>query len=116
MKVNTNYTDPDKEDVLMNLSNLNFEKLRELFDKQPMNKLVYDLQKAVEEKLNRMIQKNPNRSDFYKKYLEIIQDYNEGKDEETIKKAFRALIKFVNDMDYEDSDQSEKLDRNTRCI
>ena len=82
-----------------------------------MNKLVYDLQKAVEEKLNRMIQKNPHRSDFYKKYLEIIKEYNEGKDEEAIKKAFEALIKFVNDMDYEDQRSiRENLDEETLAI
>ena len=40
-------SDPDKENVFIDLSNLNFEKLRELFEKQPMNKTVYDLQKAV---------------------------------------------------------------------
>ncbi len=110
-------SNPGKEEVFIDLSSLDFEKLRELFDKQPMNKLVYDLQKAVKEKLNSMIQKNPNRSDFYKKYLEIIKEYNEGKDEEAIKKAFEALIKFVNDMDYEDQRSiRENLDEETLAI
>ena len=38
-------SDPDREDIFLDLSNLDFEKLRELFEKQPMNKVVYDLQK-----------------------------------------------------------------------
>jgi len=109
--------DPDREDVFIDLSNLNFEKLRELFAKQPMNKMVYDLQKAVDEKLNRMMQKNPLRTDFYKKYLKIIQEYNEGKDEEAIKKAFEALIKFVNEMNHEEQRSiRENIDEETLAI
>ena len=110
--------DPEKEEVFIDLSSLNFEKLKEGFDKQPMNKLVYDLQKAVEEKLNdRMMQKNLIDQIFYKKYLEIIKEYNEGKDEEAIKKAFEALIKFVNEMDYEDQrSMRENLDEETLAI
>jgi len=109
--------DPDREDVFIDLSNLNFEKLRELFAKQPMNKMVYDLQKAVDEKLNRMMQKNPHRTDFYKKYLKIIQEYNEGKDEEAIKKAFEALIKFVNEMNHEEQRSiRENIDEETLAI
>ena len=67
-------SDPDREDIFIDLSNLDFEKLRELFEKQPMNKVVYDLQKAVDKKLNRIMQENQHRSDFYKKYLKIIQE------------------------------------------
>ena len=110
-------SDPDREDVLIDLSNLNFEKLRELFEKQPMNKVVYDLQKAVDQKLNRMMQENPHRADFYKKYLKIIQEYNEGKDEEAIKKAFHELIKFVDELNHEEQrSMRENLDEETLAI
>ena len=109
--------DPDREDIFIDLSSLDFEKLQKLFDKQPMNKMVYDLQKAIDEKLNRMMQKNPHRVDFYKKYLKIIQEYNEGKDEEAIKKAFEALIKFVNEMSHEEQrSMRENLDEETLAI
>ena len=109
--------DPDREDVLIDLSNLNFEKLRELFEKQPMNKVVYDLQKAVDQKLNRMMQENPHRADFYKKYLKIIQEYNEGKDEEAIKKAFQELMKFVDELNHEEQrSMRENLDEETLAI
>ncbi len=110
-------SDPDREDVLIDLSNLNFEKLRELFEKQPMNKVVYDLQKAVDQKLNRMMQENPHRADFYKKYLKIIQEYNEGKDEEAIKKAFQELMKFVDELNHEEQrSMRENLDEETLAI
>ena len=109
--------DPDREDVVIDLSNLNFEKLRELFEKQPMNKMVYDLQKAVDQKLNRMMQKNPHRADFYKRYLKIIQEYNEGKDKVAIKKAFEELMKFVNELNHEEQrSMRENLDEETLAI
>ncbi len=110
-------SDPDKENVFIDLSNLNFEKLRELFEKQPMNKTVYDLQKAVDQKLNRMMQENPHRSDFYKKYLKIIHEYNEGKDEEAIKKAFEELMKFIDELNHEEQRSiRENLDEETLAI
>jgi type I restriction enzyme, R subunit len=110
-------SDPDREDVFIDLSNLNFEKLRELFEKQPMNKVVYDLQKAVDQKLNRMMQENPHRADFYKKYLKIIQEYNEGKDEEAIKKAFQELMKFIDELNHEEQrSMRENLDEETLAI
>ena len=109
--------DPNRKDVLIDLSNLNFEKLRKLFDKHPMNKAVYDLQKAIDEKLNRMMQKNPHRLDFYKKYKKIIQEYNEGKDSEAVKRAFEELLKFVNEMNLEEQRSlRENLDEETLAI
>jgi type I restriction enzyme R subunit len=110
-------SDSDREDVFIDLSNLNFEKLRELFDKHPMNKIVYDLQEAIDQKLKRMMQKNPHRANFYKKYLKIIQEYNEGKDEEAIKKAFIELMKFVDELNNEEKRSiRENLDEETLAI
>ena len=111
------FSDPDKKDIPIDLSGLDFEKLRELFKKHPMNKLVYDLQKAIDEKLSRMMQKNPKSADFYKKYLKIIEEYNEGKDEESIKKVLEELIKFVDDLDEEEKRPiRENLDEETLAI
>ena len=96
---------------------LNFEKLRKLFDKHPMNKAVYDLQKAIDKKINRMMQKNPHRLNFYKKYMKIIEEYNEGKDAEAVKRAFEELLKFVNEMNVEEQrSMRENLDEETLAI
>lgn len=109
--------DPNKKDISIDLSNLNFEKLRKLFDKHPMNKTVYDLQKAIDKKLNRMMQKNPHRLNFYKKYMKIIEEYNEGKDAEAVKRAFEELLKFVNEMNLEEQrSMRENLDEETLAI
>ena len=109
--------DPNRKDIFIDLSNLNFEKLRKLFDKHPMNKEVYDLQKAIDKKLNRMMQKNPHRLNFYKKYMKIIEEYNEGKDAEAVKRAFEELLKFVNEMNLEEQrSMRENLDEETLAI
>ncbi len=109
--------DPNRKDIFIDLSNLNFEKLRKLFDKHPMNKEVYDLQKAIDKKLNRMMQKNPHRLSFYKKYMKIIEEYNEGKDAEAVKRAFEELLKFVNEMNLEEQrSMRENLDEETLAI
>ena len=64
-----------------------------------------------------MIEKNPERADFYKKYLKIIQEYNEGKDAESVRKAFEDLIKFVSELNKEeDRAIRENLDEETLAI
>jgi type I restriction enzyme R subunit len=106
-----------KEEVLIDLSKLNLEKLKSVFEKRLLNKIVYDLQKAIDKKLNRMMQNNPHRLNFYKKYLKIIQQYNEGKDADVVKKAFEELVKFVNEMNYEEKRSiRENLDEETLAI
>ena len=107
----------NKEEVQIDLSKLNFEKLRDLFKKKTLNKAVFDLKDAIDKKLKYMIQKNSERADFYKKYIKIIQEYNEGKDADAVKKAFEDLIKFVNELDEEEKRTiRENLDEETLAI
>ncbi len=109
--------DNNRENIEIDLSKLDFEKLKELFKKKTLNKSVFDLKDAIDKKLKRMIQKNPERADFYKKYLKIIQEYNEGKDAEAVRKAFEDLIKFVNELDEEENRSiRENLDEETLAI
>ena len=109
--------DNNRENIEIDLSKLDFEKLREVFKKKIINKSVFDLKDAIDKKLKRMIQKNPERADFYKKYLKIIQEYNEGKDAEAVRKAFEDLIKFVNELNEEENRTiRENLDEETLAI
>ena len=43
-----------------------------------------------------MVERNPLTVDYYKRYQEIIEQYNKGKDEIIIKETFRKLIELVN--------------------
>ena len=109
--------DNNRENIEIDLSKLDFEKLKEVFKKKTINKSVFDLKDAIEKILKRMIQKNPERADFYKKYLKIIKEYNEGKDAEAVRKAFEDLIKFVSELNEEENRTiRENLDEETLAI
>lgn len=49
------------------------------------------------------MERNPLRTDFYKRYQEIIADYNQEKDRVTIEETFAALLKFVEEFDEEET-------------
>ncbi len=110
--------DPNKDDVYIDLSRLDFDKLRKAYEKiANKNKIVYDLQKAIDDKLKKMLTDNPLRLEFYEKYQKIIEEYNAGKDAETTKKAFEDLVKFLEEMDEEDHRAiKEGLDEETLAI
>ena len=109
--------DPEQEDVYVDLSHLDFEKLKKMFEKNQLNKTVFDLQKAIDTKLKRMMSQNPLRLEFYNKYQKIIQEYNDGKDIEAIRRAFEELVKFINKMSEEERRAArEDLDEETLAI
>ena len=100
------------------MSNLDFEKLKADFKKiKRKNTVVFDLQKAIEKKLKQMVKENPLRLEFYEKYKEIIEEYNNGKDINATKKAFDDLTDFLNSLSKEDSRaMREGLDEETLAI
>ena len=84
---------------LIDLSSLNFELLEKYFLKATnKNAVVQSLKKRIEKQLKRMVDRNPLQVDFYKKYQEIIDEYNRGKDSVTIEETFKKLIEFVNSL------------------
>ncbi|MDP3587647.1 MAG: type I restriction endonuclease subunit R [Sulfuricurvum sp.] len=110
--------DDEKEDVYVDLSNLDFDKLKKAYEKvNNKNKVVFDLQKSIDKKLKMMLSNNPTRIEFYEKYQKIIDAYNSGKDAETTKKAFEDLVKFLSDLNEEDTRAvREGLDEETLAI
>jgi type I restriction enzyme R subunit len=91
------------EGVYVDLSKLDFDKLKLAFAKtQKKNTLVYDLQRAVEKKLEQMLRENPLRLEFYERYKEIIKEYNQGKSLEDTMNAFNNLNNFIKDLNEED--------------
>jgi type I restriction enzyme R subunit len=57
------------------------------------------IREVVEQKLARMLARNPMRMDFYKKYQEIVADYNREKDRVTVEETFAKLVAFANSLD-----------------
>lgn len=92
----------EEDDVYIDISKLDFDKLKKAFKKSKRkNTLVFNLQDAVEKKLDQMLQENPLRLEFYERYKKIIKEYNAGKSLENTSKAFDDLNDFINDLSKE---------------
>jgi type I restriction enzyme R subunit len=92
------------------LSQVDLEKLRNEFAKKVKRKAatLQDIRQVVEDKLAQMLQQNPQRMDYYRKYSEIIADYNREKDRVTIEDTFARLVDLVNSLDAEQRRAAEE--------
>jgi len=108
----------EPEGVYVDLSKLDFDKLKAAFAKtDKKNTVVFDLQRAVEKKLEQMVKENPLRLDFYDRYQKIIDEYNRGKSLEDTVKAFDKLNDFIKDLTFEDARAfRENLDQESLTI
>jgi type I restriction enzyme R subunit len=79
------------------------EKLRDEFAKKVKRKAsaLQDIRQIVEDKLALMLQRNSQRMDYYKKYSEIVADYNRQKDRVTIEETFAKLMDLAKRLDAE---------------
>lgn len=104
--------------VYIDLSKFNIQALQEAFAKIPRkNELVYDLNKAVESKLEQMLKENPLRLEFYERYQEIVEEYNNGKSEIELNRSFEKLTQFFQDLTVEEQRAfKENLDQPTLSI
>jgi type I restriction enzyme R subunit len=95
--------DDHAEGIKIDLSEIDFEKLKEEFTKKVHRKhIVLEMFRAeVERRLGIMLKDNPLRMDYYKKYSEIIADYNREKDRSTVEATFAALMKLAAELDEE---------------
>jgi type I restriction enzyme R subunit len=88
------------EGLTVDLSQIDFELLRKEFAKVPRKNLaIQDIRDVVEKKLARMLQNNPALMDYYKRYQEIIADYNREKDRATVEQTFAALVALAQSLD-----------------
>lgn len=108
----------ENHEVYVDLSRLDFEKLRTVFAAIPKkNTVLFDLQKAVDRKMKQMLKDNPLRMDFYNRYKEIIEEYNKGKDLEDTIKSFDKLFQFIQELNIEDARAvRENLDEESLAI
>lgn len=88
----------------IDLSGLDFKKIEEEFLKVKDNKnvAVQSLKDRVNKKLNRLLDQNPMRIDYYERYQEIIENYNNGKEYITVKELFDQLILMLGDLSEEE--------------
>ena len=91
------------EGLTVDLSRIDFAKLRDEFAMKVARKhaALKDIRDVVEAKLAVMLQNNPLRMDYYKKYQEIVADYNREKDRVTVEATFARLLELANSLDAE---------------
>jgi len=102
--------DDQMDSKLFDMSRIDFAKLRDEFSKKVKRKAatLQDIRDVVEKKLAQMLAQNPQRMDFYKKYQEIIADYNREKDRVTIEETFSRLVDFTKTLDAEQKRAAEE--------
>jgi type I restriction enzyme R subunit len=91
------------EGLRVDLSQIDFERLKREFASKVRRKhaALQDIRDVVEKKLAQMLARNPMRMDYYKKYQEIIADYNREKDRATVEATFAQLVSLAAGLDAE---------------
>jgi type I restriction enzyme R subunit len=89
--------------LTVDLSQINLEKLRDEFAKKVKHKatVIENIRQIVEEKLAKMLARNPLRMNYEKKYQEIIAAYNQDKDRATVEDTFANLMELANSLNDE---------------
>ena len=84
------------------ISEIDFDLLRREFAKVKKKNLVLkDLDEVIRQKLDSMLLNNPSRIDYYERYQQIIDEYNNEQDRATIEKTFMDLMDLANRMNEE---------------
>jgi type I restriction enzyme R subunit len=102
--------DDHAEGLTVDLSQIDFDKLRKEFASKVHRKYaaLQDIRYVVEKKLAQMLAQNPLRMDYYKKYQEIIADYNREKDRTTVEATFAQLVALAASLDAEQRRAAEE--------
>jgi len=89
--------------LTVDLSRIDFAHLRAEFARKVRRKhaALQDIRDLVEKKLAQMLARNPTRMDYYKRYQEIIADYNREKDRTTVEATFVELVELAANLDQE---------------
>lgn len=92
------------------LSKIDLVKLRDEFATKVRRKAsaVKDIRQLVEDKLAQMVAQNPLRMDYFKKYSEIVADYNREKDRVTIEDTFAKLVDLLSSLNDEQRRAAEE--------
>lgn len=86
------------------ISKIDFSRLRAEFSNTTRkNTTVQSLKAVIEKKLQRLVQRNPLRTNFQEHYEKIIAEYNKEKDRQNIEATFEALLKFAQELDTEET-------------
>ena len=107
-----------EESKLYDISQIDFERLRQEFEKSPAKRTtVQNLKQVIDARLQRMMRQNPLRTDFQQHYESIVEAYNREKDRATIEQTFEELLRFEQALDDEDRRaMREGMDEETLAV
>ncbi len=90
-------------DIPYDISRIDFERLRKEFEQSPAKRTtVQNLKQAIENRLRRLLERNPLRTDLQLHYEKIVSEYNREKDRVTIEQTFEALFRYEQGLDEEE--------------
>ena len=85
------------------ISRIDFDLLAAEFAKvKRKNLMIKDLEDLLQDRLAKMMSVNPNRVDYYVRYMGIIETYNSEQDRTTIEKTFMELMDLAKSMSEEE--------------
>ena len=86
------------------ISAIDFDRLKREFERSRSQRTaVQALKHTVEERLRRLLARNPLRTDFQQHYERIVAEYNREKERVTIERTFEELLKFFAELEEEES-------------
>jgi type I restriction enzyme, R subunit len=102
--------DDQAQSKRFDLSTIDLEALRDEFAKKVKRKAtaLEDIRQLIERKLQQMLARNPQRMDYYRRYSDLIAEYNRDKDRVTIEDTFAQLVEMINNLDEEDHRAAEE--------
>jgi type I restriction enzyme R subunit len=86
---------------LIDLSKIDFDRLRKRFVKGRKNTQVAALEAVIRKKLDKLVKLNKTRIELLEKFLKMIAEYNSGS--MNIEKLFEELLSFIDELNEEES-------------
>lgn len=84
----------------VDLSQVDFDALRRKFENGRKHMQADQMKAMIEERLNRLVQANRTRMDFYNEFQEMIREYNEGA--KNVDAFFEELVRFARGLSEEE--------------
>lgn len=98
--------EPPGEPEIIDISKIDFDKLREKFDTGKKRTEAERLRALLSQKLTAMVAKNPTRADFLERFQNLIDGYNN--DSQNIEAFFKALMKLAEDLTEEERETTRE--------
>lgn len=87
------YIISNDENNVVDLSGLDFEKMRKDFEKKHKNTEMQKLKAKIEQVLNDMVAQNKTRTDYLERFEKMIEDYNSGS--KNVDLIYKNLVDFA---------------------